>query len=128
MSRKPYIQPVPASWWLQSSFYTGYMIRELTSVFIGAYTIVLLIGVIRLSQGEVAYIGFLQALNNPLSIVFHIVSFLVVVYHSTTWFAVAPKAMPLQLGDDFSPPWIVTLIHYIIWAIVSVFILLIAIP
>ena len=126
MSRKPYIQPVSASWWLQSSFYTGYMIRELTSVFIGAYTVVLLIGVIRLSQGEIAYNGFLDALNSSLSIAFHVVAFLVVIYHSTTWFGVAPKAMPLQLGDDFSPPWIITLVHYIIWAIVSIFTLFIA--
>jgi len=126
MSRKPYIQPVPASWWLKSSFYTGYMIRELTSVFIGAYTLVLLIGIIRLSQGETEYNAFLEALNNPLAIAFHIVSFIVVVYHSTTWFAVAPKAMPLQFGDELSPPWIVTAIHYVIWAIVSIFILFVA--
>jgi fumarate reductase subunit C len=123
MSRKPYFRPVPASWWLKSSFYAGYMIRELTSVFIGAYTLVLLIGIIRLSQGEFAYNGFLDALNHPLSIVFHVVSLLGVTFHSVTWFGVAPKAMPLQFTDELSPPWVVTLIHYIIWAIVSIFVL-----
>jgi fumarate reductase subunit C len=123
MSRKPYYRPISSTWWLHSPFYASYMIRELSSVFIGAYTVVLLIGIICLSQGESAYNGFLNALNNPLAIVFHSVSFLGVIFHSVTWFGVAPKAMPLQFSDEFSPPWVVTLIHYVIWAIVSIFVL-----
>ena len=69
MSRKPYIREIPkTTWWLRQGRYKRYMAREASCILIGAYTAVLLLGIKRLSEGQVAYEGFLQALNNPLSI------------------------------------------------------------
>ena len=60
MSRKPYVREVSRSWWwLNRRNYISYMMREVTCVFIGAYSTVLVFGLMRLSQGQVAYEGFL---------------------------------------------------------------------
>ena len=54
MSRRPYVRKVERSWWLQHPRYVAYMIRELTSLFVGLYCALLAIGLIRLAQGHAA--------------------------------------------------------------------------
>ncbi|MBF0095012.1 MAG: fumarate reductase subunit C [Alphaproteobacteria bacterium] len=126
MSRKPYIRPIPkTSWYMRDGRYKRYMLREVTCVFIGAYTGVLTMGLLRLSQGKEAYEAFLQAMNTPSAIVFHILALLFAVYHSTTWFNVTPQAMPIMKGDDFLPGKVIVTAHYAGWAVVSLFILLV---
>ena len=99
MSRKPYVREMSRSWWwLSRRRYTAYMIRELTCVLIGAYSALLVVGLMRLSQGRGAYDGFLEALWSPLGLAFHLVAFGFALYHTTSWFNVTPKAMPLRVG------------------------------
>ena len=127
MSRKPYIREIPkTSWWLRQGRYKRYMAREASCILIGAYTAVLLLGIKRLSEGQAAYEGFLQALNNPLSILFHLIVFGFAVYHTTSWFNVTPKAMRIQRGEDFIPGFLIVGVHYAGWAIASLIVLLIA--
>jgi fumarate reductase subunit C len=125
MSRKPYIRSVSRSgWWLTQSRYIRYMAREVTCLFIGAYTIVLVVGLIRLSQGEAAYQGFLDALRQPASLAFHCLALIFALYHTATWFNVTPKAMPLHLGDRPVPGGAIVGAHYAGWAVVSAVVLL----
>ena len=120
MSRKPYIRPVSdITWWLAQPRYIRYMAREVSCVFIGAYTGVIVIGLVRLSQGAAAWNAFLEALNSPVSIAFHLLAFAFALYHSTTWFNVTPKAMPLRLGDTRVPGGIIVGAHYAVWVLVS---------
>ena len=63
MSRRPYIRKVKANLWLGQRRYVIYMIRELTSLFVGLYCAVLVVGLLRLSQGRAAWDGFLAALS-----------------------------------------------------------------
>ncbi len=63
MSRKPYVRPISNTWWLEKPEYTLYMLRELTSVFVGGYAVVMLVGLRRLSEGQAAYEAFLAALR-----------------------------------------------------------------
>lgn len=63
MSRRPYIRPVSTTrWWLSEGRYFRYMMRELSSLFIGAVAILLIFGLYRLSQGPVAFDAFVAAL------------------------------------------------------------------
>ena len=63
MSRRPYIRPVQRStWWLKQPRYIRYMAREVSSAFLCAYSLVIVVGLIRLAQGEAAYDAYLQAL------------------------------------------------------------------
>jgi fumarate reductase subunit C len=71
------------------------MAREITALFVAAYAVVLLVGLVRLSQGEAAYNGWLQALKSPLSLAFHLVVLATFVYHTWSWFKIMPKTMPM---------------------------------
>ena len=44
MSRRPYIRKVKRSWWLGQRRYVIYMVRELTSLFVGFYCVLLVVG------------------------------------------------------------------------------------
>lgn len=124
MSRRPYVRAVsPISWWLAQPRYIRYMAREVSCVLIGAYTGVVLVGLLRLSEGAAAWAGFLEALQSPVSIAFHLLALAFALYHTTTWFNVTPKAMPLQFGDWQVPGGIIIAAHYIVWIKVSALIL-----
>lgn len=113
MSRKPYIRKIPNTWWLKNSFYKAYMMREISCIFITIYSVVLLVGLFRLQQGPEAYQGWLAALQNPWSIGLSAVMLLSTLYHSISWFKLAPQAMPLQIGNiHIIPGWVVGL-HYL---------------
>lgn len=82
-------------WWRRNPFYVRYMIREATAVLVVAYAAVLLVGAIRLSQGEAAYNGWLEALRSPWSLAFHVVLLAGFLYHTWSWFRIMPKTMPM---------------------------------
>lgn len=124
MSRRPYVREVsPTSWYMRMPRYQRYMAREVTSIFIGIYTVILLVGLARLADGEVAYGEFLTALRQPSSIVFHVLALAFSLYNSFTWFNVAPKALPIQVGEEFMPDSVVAGGHYVVWVGLSLFIL-----
>ncbi len=127
MSRKPYVRPISNSWWLEKPEFIVYMLRELTSVFVGGYAIVLLAGLYRLSQGRVAYEAFLDALTSPLAIAFHVVALAFAVLHSATFFFAAPAALPLQIGEEKVAPGLVAGAHYVAWAVVSLVVIVLVV-
>ena len=95
-SRRPYVRSMDG-WWRRNPFFVRYMIREATAVLVVAYAVVLLVGVIRLAQGEAAYNAWLEALRTPLSLAFHAVLLVGFLYHTWSWFSIMPKTMPMIL-------------------------------
>ena len=120
MSRRPYVRKAERSWWLQHPRYVTYMIRELTSLFVGLYGALLVVGLIRLAQGQAAWDGFVAALSSPLGVAFQLACLVFAVYHSVTWFALTPKAMPLTIKDEPVPGIVIVGAHYVAWAVVSI--------
>jgi fumarate reductase subunit C len=85
------------------------MIRESSSVFLAIYALILLVGLLRLTQGPAAYEAWLAALTSPASIVFHWLALLTVGYHAYTWWKVAPKTAPdLHIGGRPLPERVIT--------------------
>lgn len=124
MSRRPYVREIPRySWFFGHPRYMRYMTREITCVFIGAYTLLLLLGLQRLSQGEAAYEAFLQMLREPAVVAFQVAALALAVYHTVTWFNVTPKALPLQVGEGFVPSAVIAGAHYVGWALLSAVVL-----
>jgi fumarate reductase subunit C len=120
MSRKPYRRPVSTSlWWLAQPRYIRYMAREVSCVFIGAYTAVIVVGLVRLSQGAAAWGAFLESLQGPANVAFHLLALAFALYHTTTWFNVTPQAMPVQIGEARLPGGVIIGAHYAGWALVS---------
>jgi fumarate reductase subunit C len=106
--RRPYVRSMDG-WWRRDPFFVRYMIREATAVLVAAYAMVLLVGVIRLTQGEAAYNGWFETLRTPQSIVFHLVLLVGLLYHTWSWFSIMPKTMPVILVDGKKlPPAVIT--------------------
>lgn len=120
MSRKPYEPRLPNGWWLEKPFYVRYMLREMSSFFVFAYSALLIVGLWRLSMGPEAWAGFIDALRHPVSIVFHLLALAFAVYHTVTWFALTPRTTPIQRGEDFVPPGPIIAAQYVMWAVVSI--------
>jgi fumarate reductase subunit C len=127
MSRKPYVRAITSEWIFRHPRYVRYMVRELSCLFIGGWTLLMVWGVKQLSEGPAAWAAFLELLKSPASIAFHLLALAFAAYHSVTWFNLTPKALPLQLGEEFVPDWVIAGAHYAGWAVVSFIILALAI-
>jgi len=126
MSRKPYVRAMTSEWIFRHPRYLRYMTREFSCLFIGAWTLMLVCALARLSEGPQAWAAFLQGLQSPLIVAFHVVALAFAVYHSVTWFNLTPKALPLQLGEGFVPDGVIAGAHFGAWAALSIAILYLA--
>ena len=105
---KTYVRPMQG-WWRKNPYFVRYMIREASSVFLAIYTLILLVGLWRLTQGAAAWGAWLGALTSPLSILFHWLALLTVGYHAYTWWKVAPKTAPdVRIGGRPLPECAIT--------------------
>lgn len=106
-------------WWLQSARYTKFVLRELTSVFVAFFAIVMLWQVRAVQEGPEAYAHFLARLQSPVFVVLHGVAFLFVLFHALTWFHLAPTAMVVRLGGQRVPDWVIAGANYVAWLVAS---------
>ena len=127
MSRKPYVRPVSkTSWYLKQPRYMRYMSREVTCIFIGAFALLMVCAVERLSHGQAAFDSFMAALKGPWSFLGLALILAFSVHNATNWFNVTPKAMPVQIGEEFLDGKYIVGAHYAVWAIASLVILFFA--
>ena len=113
MSRRPYKREISRTgWWMRQPRYVRYMLREFSCALIGAYVLVLVTGIWRLSQGQAAYDAWLARLDSPAGRIFSVVALLFALYHTYTWFEVTPKAMPLAVNGRKVPGSLIVLGHW----------------
>ena len=126
MNSGPYIRQVTRrQWWLGASRYRRYMLRELTSLLLGAYAFTLIAGLWRLSQGAEAFGAWLSAMGSSLGLVFNALMLVAALYHSITWFNVTPKAMNVRIGAGKLPDAVIIGAHYGVWLVVSIVVFLV---
>lgn len=127
MSRKPFVRAVSRTrWYFQQPRYLRYMSREVTCVFIGVFALLLLYAVQRLSQGQAAYEAFLADLIGPWSVLGLLIVLVFAVHNATSWFNVTPKALPVQIGEEFLPGKFIVAAHYALWVLASLAVLFFA--
>lgn len=127
VSRKPYVREVPKfRWFFRHPRYLRYMAREVTCFFIGAYTVLMLVGIMRVAEGPAAYAAFLQALQTPAGVAFHVLALAFSAYHSITWFNLTPRALPIQIGERFLPDAVIAGAHYAAWLALTLGVLIVA--
>lgn len=119
MSRKPYVREMTWRWIFRHPRYVSYMAREFSCLFIGAWTLMMVWGLGQLAQGPAAWSAFLECLASPSSIVFHVLALGFATYHSITWFNLTPKALPVQVGEEFVPGAVIAGAHFGAWAVLS---------
>lgn len=125
MSRQPYVRPVSkTTWYMRNGRYRKYMLREVTCLLVGVYCFLTIWMLATLATGSPEnWNAFLASQQNAAMIVFHafaLVFFLV--YQTFDWFKLAPKAMPLQLGEKKLPAGYIIGAHYVAWVLVSAFV------
>lgn len=114
------MRPFPGDWYLRNAAYRRFMVREMTSVFIAAYLVFLVIWLYRLGRGPQQFEAMMRALRSPLSIVLHAIVLAAALYHSITWFNLTPKVMPVRIGEDCVPgPLIAIGMGYLPWIVLS---------
>lgn len=114
-----YKPKMPLNWWLKKPAYFLYMVREVTSVFIAAYCAMLVLGLARLLEGPEAWGRYLEVLQTPGCVAFHAVALVLAVFHSVTWFALTPKVMVVQMGEERVPGALIAGGHFAAWIVVS---------
>ncbi len=116
---KWYRHPVSVWWWLKTWSYTRFVLRELTSVAVVFFAVVTLWQIHSVVKGPQAYAHFLARLKTPLFLVLDVLAFLFVLFHSVTWFNLAPKAMVVRLGGKRVPDFVVAGLNYFAWVVIS---------
>ena len=120
---KLYIKRVPILWWTRRWVDIRFITRELTSVFVAGYVLIFLFYIRAVSQGPDAFAIFSAKLTSPLSVAVHCFALVALMYHSITWFNLAPKAMVVKIGDNKIPGVLIALVNYVGWAVISIVII-----
>ena len=114
-----YRRRVSVWWWLESRSYTGFVLRELTSVFVALFAVLLLWQIRALGHGPEAYARVLARLRSPLFVTLNALALAFVLFHSITWFNLAPKAMVVRLKGKRVPDLLVAGANYAAWVVLS---------
>ena len=92
MPRRTYMRPMDG-WWTRNPFFLKYMAREATAVFVVIYAIILLVGVVRLAEGQAQFDSWVANLRSPAGLAFHGLLLAIFLYHTWSWFQIMPKTM-----------------------------------
>lgn len=110
---------VSTYWWLRRGSYLAFILRELSSIFVGWFVVFLLMLVRAVSRGASDYQAFLDWSGKPAVLLLNVVSLLFIVYHAITWFNLAPKAMVVRVGGTRVPGFLIAGSNYLAWAMAS---------
>jgi fumarate reductase subunit C len=116
---KWYRRRMSVFWWLESWNYTRFVLRELTSVGVAFFAVITLSQLRALAQGPEAYARLQARLSSPLAIALHGLAFALVLYHSITWFNLAPTAMAVRLQGRRVPGVLISGANYAAWVLLS---------
>ncbi len=125
MSRNPYVRPMSkTTWYMRNGRYKDYVLRELTSALVAFYSFfTIYVLSILMTGSEEKWVGFLASQQSTIMVVIHLLALLYFLFYQTfPWFKLAPKAMPVQLGEKMLPGSYIVIGHYVAWVVVSIFI------
>jgi len=114
-----FFKRMPIFWWTSKWSHVRFILRELTSFGVAFYAVIIVLNVHALNQGVESYTNFQSWLQSPSAIVLHSIAFVLAVYHSITWFNLAPKAMVVKMGKHRIPGYIISGLNYGAWIVLS---------
>ena len=90
-------------WWLERRSYFGFILRELSSIFVAWFVVYVLMLVSAVGKGDAAYAEFLAWSREPFVLLVNVVALAFVALHAITWFNLAPQALAVRLGGRRVP-------------------------
>jgi fumarate reductase subunit C len=108
---------------MRNGRYKVYVLRELTSFLVAFYTFLTICGLAALADSPERWAGFLAWQQSTAMVFFHAIALLYFLFFQTfPWFKLAPKAMPVQVGEKKLPDSYIIIGHYVAWVVVTAFI------
>jgi len=114
-----YRMRVSTYWWLWKWDYLKFVLRELSSIFVAYFVVITLLQIHSLSRGPEAYARFEERTRNPLMIALNAISLLFVLFHTITWFNLAPRAIVARVGGKRVPDILIAGSNYVAWLVIS---------
>lgn len=109
----------PIFWWIRRWVYIGFIFRELTSVAVAYFAVLLVLIYCAVQSGPEAYAELMGVLAHPAMITISVFALGAVLYHSITWFNLSPKAMVVRLGRWRVPDLMIAGGNYAAWFAIS---------
>jgi succinate dehydrogenase subunit C len=113
---------LPRTWWLTKAGYFQFMIRELTSLAVFAYTLLIVWALVSAVDAG-SYATFYTFLESPLSVWLHVLVLVLALYHSGTWIALTPKVLVLWRDDEQVEPDVIAGFNAILFVMFTGFVL-----
>ena len=110
---------VSTYWWMHQWSYFRFVLRELTSLGVAFFCVMTLLLLRALSLGPQAYADFQHKLATPLLLVLSVISLLLVMIHTITWFSLSAHAMVVRVGGKVVPGVLITISNYLAWIAIS---------
>ena len=114
-----YRRRVSTYWWLRRPSYFAFILRELSSLFVAWFVVFTLLQIHALSGGAESYQRFQDWSKNPAVLIVNVVALFFVVFHSITWFKLAPQAMVVRLRGKRVPAVWIAGPNYALWILAS---------
>ena len=125
MSRRPYVRQMSTTtWYMRNGRYKVYVLRELSSFLVAFYSFLTIYALAVLASGSAEqWNGFLASQQGAGMVIFHALALLYFLFFQTfPWFKLAPKAMPVHVGEKKLPDSYIIIGHYVAWIVVTAFI------
>ena len=110
---------MPGDWWLKNSHYVMYMIRELTAVFAAIWIVGFMLTLPTLKHAPALWAAQMQS---PKWLIFSVIAFIFVMYHSWTSFTATGTLMYLRPGKKAIPASTLNGSMFIAWLVASIII------
>ncbi len=110
---------IPIFWWVHKWVHARFVLREVTSLAVAFYAVILLLHVWSISRGAEAYGRFQDLLAHPVFVAVHVIALGFAIFHSVTWFNLAPKAMVLKIRGRRVPGPAIIGVNFVGWLVVT---------
>jgi fumarate reductase subunit C len=110
---------VSTYWWLGRWPYLKFILRELSSIFVAWTVALVLFAIAAVVRGPGAWADFLETLRNPALVAINVIALGFVLFHTVTWFNLAPHALAVRLGGRRVPNLLISGPHYVLWLALS---------
>jgi len=115
-----YRKKMPVFWWIRKWSHLKFILRELTSLAVALFGIELILLVRAISISQESYYSYIESMGNPLMLIGNLILLGGLIFHSISWFDLAPKAMVIKIGKNTIPGYIISGSNYLGWISISI--------